>query len=75
MAFTKWISSGFFLMALANSLLLDVEVGFTQPVSFTSAGNFGAGDGARAVVVGDFNGDGHLDLAVGIGIAATFLFF
>jgi hypothetical protein len=32
MAFTKWISRGYFLMVLASSLLLDLEVGFAQPV-------------------------------------------
>jgi len=64
MAFTKWISRGFSLMALASSLLMDVEVGFAQPVSFTPAANIAVGINPFSIAVGDFNGDGKQDLAV-----------
>lgn len=44
--------------------LLPPRASFAQGASFSAATNFAAGDGPETVVMGDFNGDGALDLAV-----------
>src|SRR5437870_1518415 len=50
---------------LTLSLLsLQVAVGFAQSVSFGAAMKFAVGTNPSSVAVGDFNGDGKLDLAV-----------
>jgi hypothetical protein len=42
-----------------------------QPVSFGAKTDFGTGGFPFSVAVGDFNGDGKLDLAVANGASAT----
>jgi hypothetical protein len=46
------------------SVLLNTRVPITIAPSFAAQQTFIAGTGARSVAVGDFNGDGKLDLAV-----------
>ena len=45
-------------------ILTDVTAGHAQPVTFSAAANFAVGVDALSVAVGDFNGDGKLDLAM-----------
>src|SRR6266851_4111749 len=52
------------LFLTACWLLLPVAVSFAQPVSFLPRTNFPVGNRPDSVAVGDFNGDGRLDLAV-----------
>src|SRR5260370_4309379 len=57
------------LISLLVSLLVVMSVGLlkpeaaVQPVSFGAKSDFGTGTNPLSVAVGDFNGDGKLDLA------------
>src|SRR5947207_1676037 len=59
-----------FSCVLSLSLLVVMLVGLLkpeaagQPVSFGAKTDFGTGNNPSSVAVGDFNGDGKLDLAV-----------
>ena len=55
-------ASRLFLMAVSH--LLFAEAAEAQGVSFIARRDFGAGSGPVSVTVGDFDGDGKLDLAV-----------
>ena len=55
-------ASGLFLMAVSH--LLFAAAAEAQGVSFIARRDFGAGSGPVSVTVGDFDGDGKLDLAV-----------
>jgi hypothetical protein len=57
------------LMVLLGGLLKPEAA--VQPVSFGPKTDFGTGSNPRSVAVGDFNGDGKLDLAVANGSSAT----
>jgi hypothetical protein len=48
-------------------VLSTVNAAFPPNISFSVAGSVSTGDGPSAVLVGDFNGDGTLDLAVVMG--------
>lgn len=54
---------GLSLLAVMLGGLLNPEAA-VQPVSFGAKTDFGTGIGPASVAVGDFNGDGNLDLAV-----------
>ncbi|MEK6284843.1 MAG: VCBS repeat-containing protein, partial [Acidobacteriota bacterium] len=62
-----WLS---LLLVVMLGGLLEPEAA-AQTVSFGAKTDFGTGDSPRSVAVGDFNGDGTLDLAVANANSAT----
>lgn len=54
-----------FLVLFNLWAILLASRGFAQPVSFSQPTTFAVGFSPRSVAVGDFNGDGQTDLAVG----------
>ncbi len=67
-------SASLFLFLASCPLFLQVPVSFAQNVvSFAAATNLALGNNPFSVAVGDFNGDGKLDLAVANGDDATTL--